>query len=901
MADREQDEYQNVKFYAEHSKAKNAGFSKFKVGEDFYFCRYIDGDIAMLSQAYVSEAGRDNGIESVKKNEKIAKRFKFESRGTNQHGFALKAGNGQEIAISPDYASLGRAQHISARLSGNAKASTSSSTASKKKTSAKPKVKKTATKTASASSGQRMDDYKRLAFYQKHGGNSDGFNSFEKDGAYYFHYNEAGKIILISEGYTSKRGRDNGIASVSKNMNLRTAYQHRRHKNGKYFFNLIAGNRQEIATSRWFDSKGAALNSEASLRGERTRTRTAPAKVAVKKTAPRKAAVKPKAKTTKVVKAAKSRKVAAPKPRSGSGEQNYMPLAAYRKATKGKNRGFETFQGEDGEYYFTYFENGKIALISEGYPSAVIRATGQASVEKNMKIEKRYVFGKGADGKEGFILRAGNHKEIARSVGYGSAAAAAAGAAYLMGTRRRVKPKPAPVKTAKAKPAVKRKTVRKKAKPVATLAKGSVAAAGLGAAAAAKPKPKPKPKPIKKAAVPVKAAKPKPPAKPKPVKKKVKPVAPLAAGGVAIAGLGAAAAAAAKSKPVKKAAIPVKAAPIKKPAPVKAAPVAAAAAVTTAAAVAATPKPPVAPKPEPVVAAKPVVAAAAKPAAAAAAIPAAAGGGGIWGWLKWLLLALLALLAMLFLFKSCAGGGKDIKTTPPIASTNQTAAPAIMVTCWNGSKAKSDEACPAKITCWDNSFATQESACPAKPVAKDVKCWDGSMAIDLAGCPAEPAKTPAATIIATPAPSVAVANTARLCAPSSNTLFNVTSSRPKSVSYLGSNPQFGNSLSLTPDGFYRKLATAHRSYANDRAFLNSLARSLGYGSFDDMDASMFSNDTLPYGTSGLLGFSSQHALQFSSLDVSDSTHLEAFKVRAANGNDVHFMKRCGNYMYVCQP
>ena len=68
-----------------------------------------------------------------------------------------------------------------------------------------------------------------------------------------------------------------------------------------------------------------------------------------------------------------------------------------------------------------------------------------------------------------------------------------------------------------------------------------------------------------------------------------------------------------------------------------------------------------------------------------------------------------------------------------------------------------------------------------------------------------------------------------------------------------------------------------------------------------MDASMFSNDTLPYGTSGLLGFSSQHALQFSSLDVSDSTHLEAFKVRAANGNDVHFMKRCGNYMYVCQP
>jgi hypothetical protein len=147
------------------------------------------------------------------------------------------------------------------------------------------------------------------------------------------------------------------------------------------------------------------------------------------------------------------------------------------------------------------------------------------------------------------------------------------------------------------------------------------------------------------------------------------------------------------------------------------------------------------------------------------------------------------------------------------------------------------------------------------------------------------------------APSVA----GRLCGTSPQTLFNVTSSSPKSVSYLGSNPQFGNSLSLTPDGFYRKLSAAYQVGGGDRAFLNLMARSLGYGSFRDMDASMFSNDTLPLGSSGLLGFGSNHALQFSTLNLTDAQHLEAFKVRSANGTDVHFMKRCGNFMYVCQP
>ena len=802
MADRKPDEYQNVSFYAKHTKAKDNGFSKFVVDKDFYFCRYIDGEIAMLSQAYTSAAGRDNGIESVKKNEKITKRFKFEGRASGRHGFSLRAGNGQEIAISPDYASLARAETVTGRMSGRLK-------------------------------------------------------------------------------------------------------------------------------------------------------RKSPAKKVSSKSTAKKSVTRSKATAT-----------AKPKTAKRSSEQNYQPIAFYRKATKGKKQGFESFKGSDGEYYFTYFENSKIALISEGYPTAAIRDTGLASVKKNMKLRNRYVYGKGADGKDGFILRAGNHKEIARSVAYGSAAAATTGAAYLIGTRRRAtvkkaarakpvtrtrartavaKPKPVRKKTVKAKatavkakaptvkaapkPKPKPKPVKRKTRVVKPLAAGAVAVAGL--AASAKPKTVKK-KTVKQKAVPVRAAAaPKPKAKPKTVKKKTKIVKPLVAGSVVAAGLGASAARA-KASPVKKKAVPVKAPPMKpapalktaKPAaPVKAAAIGtAAAAVAGASAMAAKPKEkvvksapvepaPVKPapvKPAPVkvapVAAPPVVAA--KAATVAAAAPAAAvaakTGGGIWGWLKWILMALLALLAMFFLFKACAGGEKTVRTVPPVSTT--TSPTAAIVTCWNGTKAQSEGACPAKITCWDNSFVTQQSACPAQPVAKDFECWDGSLAVDEASCPAKPvAKAPVVKTPVVAAPVINTFDSGRICGTSAQTLFNVTSSSPKSVSYLGSNPQFGNSLSLTPDGFYRKLSAAYQAGGSDRAFLNLLARSLGYGSFRDMDASMFSNDTLPKGSAGLLGFGSNHALQFSALDVTDSTHLEAFKVRSANGTDVHFMKRCGNFMYVCQP
>ena len=106
----------------------------------------------------------------------------------------------------------------------------------------------------------KNDDYKPLGFYEKNKGNvKAGFSSFfdEASSEHYFSFLSKGQVLLLSEGYKTDKSRDNGINSVKKNMPLAQRYDRQQHQNGKYFFNLKAGNNQEIATSRWFDSEDA--------------------------------------------------------------------------------------------------------------------------------------------------------------------------------------------------------------------------------------------------------------------------------------------------------------------------------------------------------------------------------------------------------------------------------------------------------------------------------------------------------------------------------------------------------------------------------------------------------------------------------------------------------------------
>ncbi|MCM7165993.1 YegP family protein [Enterobacter quasiroggenkampii] len=61
-----------------------------------------------------------------------------------------------------------------------------------------------------------------------------------------------GETILTSELYTSKSAAENGIASVRTNNPLDERYEKKTASNGKYHFNLKAGNHQVIGSSQLY-------------------------------------------------------------------------------------------------------------------------------------------------------------------------------------------------------------------------------------------------------------------------------------------------------------------------------------------------------------------------------------------------------------------------------------------------------------------------------------------------------------------------------------------------------------------------------------------------------------------------------------------------------------------------
>lgn len=74
-----------------------------------------------------------------------------------------------------------------------------------------------------------------------------------KNDKFYFRlYARNGQQILASQGYASKAGCQNGIESVRKNCGNNDAYEVKVAKNGEHFFNLLAANKQVIASSQMY-------------------------------------------------------------------------------------------------------------------------------------------------------------------------------------------------------------------------------------------------------------------------------------------------------------------------------------------------------------------------------------------------------------------------------------------------------------------------------------------------------------------------------------------------------------------------------------------------------------------------------------------------------------------------
>lgn len=75
-----------------------------------------------------------------------------------------------------------------------------------------------------------------------------------------------GEKILHSEGYSGKDGCLNGIESVRKNSQDDARYARETAKNGKFYFNLKAGNHQIIGTSEMYESEGGRENGIAAVK-----------------------------------------------------------------------------------------------------------------------------------------------------------------------------------------------------------------------------------------------------------------------------------------------------------------------------------------------------------------------------------------------------------------------------------------------------------------------------------------------------------------------------------------------------------------------------------------------------------------------------------------------------------
>lgn len=246
-------------------------------------------------------------------------------------------------------------------------------------------------------------------------------------------------------------------------------------------------------------------------------------------------------------------------------------------------------------------------------------------------------------------------------------------------------------------------------------------------------------------------------------------------------------------------------------------------------------------------------------------------------------------------------GGSPEVVAPPAPTPN--------FKCWDGSMVFNSGECRPEVvatpepvktyTCWDRqTIVTDLSACPPEPIPEPTPvtiveptyytCDDGTRVTDRAYC--QPVQ------VIQPVQVQAYNN----CGPSNVAIFNVpVSSTPKSMSRLGTMPEFGDSHGLTPTQFYEKLQARYAANATDRAYLNYLFKSMGYSNgFKDANEFMFSEETLPVGTTGMLGLGAAHHYEYSVLPSNDRDR-QAFRIQSANGSVVHFMKTCGNYMYAC--
>jgi len=176
------------------------------------------------------------------------------------------------------------------------------------------------------------------------------FCQFEHEGEFFFAmFDEKDNVSLRSEGYTSAKGRDNGIESVIKNRSIEERWSIET-EGKRHYISLKAGNNQEIARSCPFS--GAKYANKALNDGDLLRNGGLIWGAASIKKKKRRVRTTPKVEKVEV----------------GSGSYPCSGIS------------YKIFKSGNGKHYFTYRDKDDKAILI----SANIR--GYATIEETQKV-----------------------------------------------------------------------------------------------------------------------------------------------------------------------------------------------------------------------------------------------------------------------------------------------------------------------------------------------------------------------------------------------------------------------------------------------------------------------------------------------------------------------------------
>ncbi len=386
--------------------AKGFGSYQNEVDQEYYFhFKNDDGVVILISEGYTKESSRENGIHSVIKNSQYERRYDRRTDTYGNHYFILKAANGQEIGRGKLYQTTAEMEEALNQLKASAPTYAQQYsvdlTAKKKDTEAPEKKKK-------KKKEKKERIYVKAGNYPFNDCKYDIFQSGGNEKYYFLVKNPEDKVLFFNanvRGYETAEECETGMNYSFKFSPDRNNYISKQAKNEKWYFYIKDDKDAYVGKSFFYDTEEIMEADIAMLLGA----------------------------------AATAANLAGTGDADGKNNDEYQPFEFYQKHYSSSKNNFDSFKGEDDEFYFTFNdENGNILLISEGYKSEASRDNGIASVTKNASIPERYTYQQHADGQYYFTIKAGNHQEIATSAHFATEDSSKNMAAWLQGGGSRI-------------------------------------------------------------------------------------------------------------------------------------------------------------------------------------------------------------------------------------------------------------------------------------------------------------------------------------------------------------------------------------------------------------------------------------------------------------------------------